>query len=390
MKKYFQYLVLLFLFGQSLIGLADNNTLHIGLYYKNEPSHIQFNTVFGEYEVFGDDEVILTLPKGSVIQVLVNQNKVNLKSDGKIIGTFHKIFFKRTSWGALFKIQSIAPKLADKEYFDNLTIRSTGKKLKLINHAYIEHYVQGVIESESGSKQNLEYYKVQAIICRTYALANKKRHVADGYQLCDKVHCQVYNSRSKSNPDIIKASNQTVGVVIVDSDINLITAGFHSNCGGQTVNSEHAWKYPVSYLKSVCDTFCSAMPHAVWQKEIPKEQWLSYLEKKYKYPLTDSLFMYCALEHEPDDRVLALNYLDSTILLTEIRRDWELKSTYFFMYEKNDTIYFQGRGFGHGIGLCQEGAMKMSELGYLYNEILHFYYKDIHLVNLSIIDFFKD
>ena len=62
----------------------------------------------------------------------------------------------------------------------------------------------------------------------------------------------------------------------------------------------------------------------------------------------------------------------------------------FSIKTENDSVKFTGNGFGHGVGLCQEGAMKMANIGYKYNEILQYYYTDIHLVNLSIIDFFKD
>ena len=53
-------------------------------------------------------------------------------------------------------------------------------------------------------------------------------------------------------------------------------------------------------------------------------------------------------------------------------------------------VVFKGRGFGHGVGLSQEGAMNMAERGYSFTEILHYYYDDVHLVDLSVIDFFKE
>ena len=48
-----------------------------------------------------------------------------------------------------------------------------------------------------------------------------------------------------------------------------------------------------------------------------------------------------------------------------------------------------GKGFGHGVGLCQEGAMKMAKSGYTYGQILHFYYKNVHMINLESLSFFK-
>jgi stage II sporulation protein D len=281
--------------------------------------------------------------------------------------------------------------LEERIYFDNLYIVASSGILRTINNVYIENYIAGVIESEAGSKQNLEYYKVQAIICRTYALSNLRRHQQEGFNLCDQVHCQVYKSKNRFNPEITKATNETKGFVVVDSDINLINASFHSNCGGQTVNAEDAWKYPLPYLRSVCDTFCSAQPHAYWSTVIPKKSWLGYLEKKHNFPVSDSTHLYYALNYSPIERN---NYFspisDSTLMLKTLRNDWQLRSTYFHITPHEDTIHITGSGFGHGVGLCQEGAMKMSECGYSYTEILHYYYTGVHVISLSALNFFRE
>lgn len=373
-----------------LFANANNSTMRIGVLHREEPRAIIMSAIIGDYDIIADNTTIASLNNIQQLQIVSENGKLNVKLNKKKLGIYTKIYLKRKKWGASIKLKPTTPNKSAHEYSDNITITPYSNKLRIINTVYIEHYISGVIEAEAGSKQNLEYYKVQAIICRTYALANKRRHSAQGFQLCDKVHCQVYHNKSRSNPNIITATHETKGTVLVDSDINLITAGFHSNCGGQTINSEHAWKYPVSYLKAVCDTFCSDMPHANWEAKIPKNDWLFYLQKKYNYPIEDSLYISCALDHWPEGRELHLNYLDSTVLLTKIRKDWKLRSTQFYLKEENDTIYIQGKGFGHGIGLCQEGAMKMANLGHRYNDILHYYYTDVHLVNLSIIDFFRD
>ena len=75
--------------------------------------------------------------------------------------------------------------------------------------------------------------------------------------------------------------------------------------------------------------------------------------------------------------------------MTHLRRDFKLRSTYFCVEEQSDSVKISGRGFGHGVGLSQEGAMKMAETGIPYTEILHFYYTDVHLVKLSLLDLFE-
>jgi stage II sporulation protein D len=84
------------------------------------------------------------------------------------------------------------------------------------------------------------------------------------------------------------------------------------------------------------------------------------------------------------------SYIDSTITTPKIRMDMKFRSAHFNLIDEGDIIKFIGNGFGHGIGLCQEGAMKMSTSGYDFKEILHYYYTDVHLIDIENIDFFKD
>ena len=60
-----------------------------------------------------------------------------------------------------------------------------------------------------------------------------------------------------------------------------------------------------------------------------------------------------------------------------------MKSAFFSIEDHGDTLYFKGRGFGHGVGLCQEGAMHMVDLGWSFKEIIKFYYNDVTIINIS-------
>ncbi len=77
------------------------------------------------------------------------------------------------------------------------------------------------------------------------------------------------------------------------------------------------------------------------------------------------------------------------IPFTKIRSDFKLKSAQFDIIPENNFIHLEGKGFGHGVGLCQEGAMKMAKTGHSYIDILHFYYSNVHMINLESLDFFK-
>jgi stage II sporulation protein D len=150
------------------------------------------------------------------------------------------------------------------------------------------------------------------------------------------------------------------------------------------------WAISTSYLKSVQDTFCLSQPHARWRRAIPIEDWKSYLALKHKYPVEDSIkFTNAKSFSQPNSR--AIFFMDSNlkIPLKIIRADFQLKSTYFSIEQKNDSVIFNGRGYGHGVGLCQEGAMNMAKLNYNYKDILDFYFKDVHLINLTALNYFK-
>ena len=68
----------------------------------------------------------------------------------------------------------------------------------------------------------------------------------------------------------------------------------------------------------------------------------------------------------------------------------QLKSTFFSIVSLGDTLVFKGRGFGHGVGMCQEGAMRMAKLGYKYMDVINFYYQNTQLIDLRKLDYFKD
>ena len=73
-----------------------------------------------------------------------------------------------------------------------------------------------------------------------------------------------------------------------------------------------------------------------------------------------------------------------------MRTDLKLRSTQFEIDYQENEVVFTGKGFGHGVGLCQEGAMRMSKFGYSYKDIIHYYYTDVHLIQRRMLWFFKE
>lgn len=367
----------------------DVRIFKIGLFWKEEPSSVILAPGKGEYDVLADGTPLQVFGQNSVLLVDAKDGQLLVKNLGTTIGQYSKLEFKRKSWGNHLRIKAKHPNQPERSIPDDIVIKAQGNKLKLVNSVYIEHYVGGVVEAESGSKSTLEYYKVQSVICRTYALSNLRRHAREGFFLCDQVHCQVFRGRPRSNPDIQRAVTATKGNVLVDSDINLITAAFSSNCGGHTTNSEDVWTHPLSYLRGKPDPYCREMPHANWEREISTSSWLSYLKRRFNYPVQDSTHLCSAKVYCPPNRQRSFP-MDSAIMLKTIRNDWKFSSAFFSIDEIEDRVVFQGKGYGHGVGVCQEGAMRRAELGMSYQDILVYYYSGVHLVDLSMLEFFRE
>ena len=142
------------------------------------------------------------------------------------------------------------------------------------------------------------------------------------------------------------------------------------------------WSIETSYLKSVKDTFCLKQPHAKWIKKIPVNKLLEYLSGNYNYPITDSLMKKEALNFKQITRQVCFDE-NPNILLKKIRSDFKLNSTFFSLEQQSDSVIFNGYGYGHGVGLCQEGAMKMVDYGWTLKKIIQFYYKDVTIINIT-------
>ena len=387
-----QYFTKLFLFFYIFLSslLVNATSLNIGILTDHKINSLVVSPNYGEFFVFADGQRIMELAKTFSVKLTVKGDSVNVASLNQNLGNFKKVKIIGKDAPNSFFIKPMVPEKPSRVFDENLEVKVEGGFFKLINRVNLEHYVAGVVEAENGIKQNFEYYKMKAIICRTYALNNIRRHEEEGFHLCDQVHCQVYKGKNRLNDDIIMSTIATTGIVIVDSRLRLITAAFHSNCGGQTLNSEDVWTFPTTYLKAVTDTFCLRKPNALWEYKMDPETWINYLVTNYDFQNDDSVHTDCILNYFQYSKEIDMVIHDMHIPLKILRMDLKLKSTYFSFEQQGNKLLFKGKGYGHGLGLCQEGAMRMAELGYKHNEILHFYYKDVHLVDLSVLDFFKE
>lgn len=364
--------ILISLFLSLIVFSASAKDVFIDVLSAYKAKKIQLEFPKGVYTVNLDDQDILRLKSTDVLLVYSISNKISVFKNAKLIGTYKQLYFNTDDADAHIKVQIFSPNTKIFFYQDQLFIRTLSARLQLVNEIELNKYIKGVIESEIGNVKNAELLKVQAVISRTYALKHLDRHKVDGAQLCDMVHCQVYHGKNRFNKEISAAVDSTHYEVIIDQDSNLIEAVFHANCGGLTVHSEDIWQKPRAYLKSVVDTFCVTEKQANWTKEIDKQKWVNYLNAKTKETQVPFTFI-------SENR---LNFLPScTVSTKDLRETFNLRSTYFSVEETEDKVILRGKGFGHGVGMCQEGAIRMASLGKDYIEIIHFYYCDISIVN---------
>ena len=388
MKKNILFLFILFFI---FVHRANATTVSVRIFTTKIITTFIFSPLGCSYSVFGDGLLLVDCDPSGIFQMSIEGDSIRLKTFEKDLGKFSSINMIAKDAYSAFKVKSVVPLSKVRTYDDDLKIvlSQDKKQFLLINKVDLENYIAGVVQSEAGKGNSLEYYKLQSILCRTYLLTHVNHHIQEGFQVCDDVHCQAYSNRV-TEEDIVKAVSATKGLVVVDNNLNLITAAFHSNCGGETCNSEDVWAMSTTYLKSVKDKYCLNQSQSHWQRIISLEDWNAYLQLKHKYPVIDSLNHSSKTSFtQSSGRAIYFKDKDLKIPLKTIRADFKLKSTYFSIKQAGDSIIFDGRGYGHGVGLCQEGAMQMAKLKFSYEDILHFYYKDVHLVDVSALSYFR-
>lgn len=343
----------------------------------------------GNYSVWANGNEIANTSKFPIIKLSYSNDSIEVKTFEQVLGKFKRVKFSSGDGVKSFRMKLISPDRKPRFYDDNLIIDVEGGSLRCLNEIVLDNYIAGVVQAESGRRSFDEFYKVQAILARTFALSHLEKHSPEGYNLCDHTHCQAYFGKT-TELDIMKAVTETKGKVVVDENLNLIDAAFHSNSGGQTANSEDVWGSRLPYLRSVNDSFSTKMPNARWERRMAKEDWLTYLKLKHNYPVQDSNARWAAITFKQDSRKPYLEASNVKVPLKNVRTDLQLKSTFFSIIPDGDTLIFKGRGFGHGVGMCQEGAMRMAKLGYKHTDVINFYYRNIQLIDLHKLNFFKD
>jgi stage II sporulation protein D len=326
-------------------------------------------------------ELIASATKGDVIKVGMLAGKVQLTVNTAVIGQFPELYFWTADSAGKFRLQPEGTKKSI-EYYDHLKVQVHKQQIRLIHDVWIEHYIPGVVAAEGGIYKTPEFLKVQAICSRTYAIRNLGKYQRDGFDLSDKVDCQVYHGIPVNMPALEAAVYETRGMIALDEFDEPIDAVFSANCGGQSANSEDVWSATTPYLKSTesYDQY-REFKNSSWTYSVARPELLKIFSEYYKTPVYTF-----SIEPDYSGRVRQVRLNDDTksvISGTELRRLLKLKSTKFRVYEHQGFYFFSGQGFGHGVGMCQDGAYKLSTLGWSYESILRHFYTGVRIVDLA-------
>lgn len=350
---------------------ASAEKVRVRLYSTNNIKTLNVSFDLGQYNLYADDNNLLEdmIGEGRSVLIRIEKNKLHVSVNEDDYGLFNTIRLEATDTACILCLNPEGYK--QRTYEGNLEVKPLKNgNLQIVNDVEFETYIAGVVQSEIYGDHS-DIFRIQAIISRTWALRNMQKHSTDGYNFCDQVHCQAYLNRC-IRPDIMMGAIQSSGETLVDENGDLIDTPFHSNSGGQTANSEDVWRSALPYLRSVEDTFSFAMRQSDWVKNISLDRWLNYFSKTHKIDIRDSANLDTLLHFTQEQRCARI----LGIPLTRVRVDWQLKSTFFSVRvdSASNSVILNGHGYGHGVGLSQEGAIRMVRLGFSYDSILHHYY----------------
>lgn len=324
---------------------------------------------------------------------------------------------------ACFEITS--PKVRDNRYRHILEING-GNGLSVVNELPIEDYVAGVVPVEIPASWHPEAQKAHAVAIRTYALRSMDRHKSSGYNVCDNTHCQGFAGASRDAEWVQRVVRETVGQVVTYDGKPVVTP-YSTDCGGVTQNNEDAGfgKDPWPYLRSVADNpngsvqaiaetvhesggdegvpeeeaaeetetedYCAGSPHHRWTLTYTIEE----LEKKLcSSPLVGSqagkIESIQFADYNSSDRVKTViikgdrgEVRISGNDLRNILGHGVIKATRMTLSATPEGSYvIEGRGYGHGVGMCSFGANGLAKAGKDYISILKHYYTGVEIKQL--------
>jgi stage II sporulation protein D len=258
----------------------------------------------------------------------------------------------------------------------------------------VEEYVAGCVLAELGVPRlpagaRRTALAVQAVLCRSYALASLGRHQAAGFDLCGTSHCQVYRPvpDTVSGRDARRAAEDTRGWVL-SFDGSAIRPVYHAHCGGRTSAAHDVWAGPaIPWLSSVADAVCQRAPG--WTFRVDVARLGRALAADARLALRLPLHGVAVDSQDRAGRAVFVRVQGANAVVVSGDRfraavlavfgARSLRSTRFDVRRAGQLLSFEGRGDGHGVGLCQAGALRLAASGRSPEAILKHYFPGTRL-----------
>ena len=260
----------------------------------------------------------------------------------------------------------------------------------------LDQYLEGVLTGEASTLKSSEALDAMAVIVRTWALRNRGRHQAQGFDFCDLTHCQVFrrarDSSGHYSDEVMRAVRETRDEIL-EYHGQLVDPYFSADCGGVTESAGEVWPdKDLPYLPAAPDPYCAGSSHSSWQRAVSLETLEMILRHDMTIPIGGPLRDVTVASRDSSSRAHTLAVEADTRLLIDAnqfryavdrRLGWgEIKSNLYTIERRGGDLVFTGRGLGHGVGLCQAGADARGRLGISYKRILAQYFPGATVLRL--------
>lgn len=278
--------------------------------------------------------------------------------------------------------------IIDKRKFRGVVdiIRDKDRTLLAVNHVDLEEYLCGVLYHEISHLWPYEAIETQAIASRTFALYQHEQNKNKDYDLTNTAYSQVYGGATSEKYRTNKAVIKTYGKILTYKG-QILPAYFHACCGGHTQDASRLWKTDLAPLKGRKSPFCTEAPHYHWSRRV----WLRDMKDKLNKEGLDLGRIYALepLGRDDSGRITEIKIKhkggEETVSAYRFRLMLSptlIKSTNFTVENYTDYVDFTGKGWGHGVGLCQWCAYFMAAEGYTAEEILEFFYPGTQIIDI--------
>jgi len=272
-------------------------------------------------------------------------------------------------------------------YRGRIEVEAAAGGLLITNVVPLRWYLASVLGAEMPDWAPLEALKAQSVVSRSYIL----HRMADNTShppVCDSILSQVYKGVSSEKPSTVRAVGETTGLVLTHNK-SPIDACFSASSGGHTASAKDVWDNDVPYLIGKSDPFSAGGEYGQWELELKSDECERLLLRAGRD--VGKLQDIVVIRTDKSGRASRVALLGSRgrVLIrgTDLRMLFgtrRLRSTMFDVERTRDGFVFSGKGYGHGVGLSQEGAGRMAQAGYSLEQILHFYYTGVTLERHSV------